>query len=44
MELSRKDGRRPTFPEYWKRELRMLDVDASRDSVLMEVRNAGMGC
>lgn len=34
-----RDGSRPTFPEYWKREVRMLEVDSSRDSVLIEARN-----
>lgn len=35
-----KDGRRPIFPDDWKRDVTMLENDSINGSVLREVRNA----
>ena len=40
-EFRRKDGRKPTFPDDWKRDVTMLENDSINGSVLIEVRNAG---
>jgi hypothetical protein len=41
MEFKRKDGSRPTFPEDWNRDVRVLDVDSMSDFVSIELRSDG---